>query len=244
MGVRLVVVGARGLAGLFTARRIRAGTLGRIALRIRRKRFITVVNPSKYNGSALLGVLNALSSPASNSCFFRKGRISGVGRGRLATLEGNGLNFVFRDFGLVSRLAMYRGMRLPLVCVNIGTGRHGREMGGMLRGMGLLRHTGRCPRRLSNKRRRHMTVTHTMIASYGLLLTSRPAKGLSSIGNVRMVRLLDRLGTRKAAVVVIARSRQSTVCTRHIVRLLSKRVMTRGIGHPLKGGISTGGRAM
>lgn len=233
-GARMEVVGMRGLSVLFDARRIRAGTLGRMAFRVRGKRFITVVKPSNYKGSALLGVLKALSAPASNSCLFRKGQISGVGRGRLATLQGKGVNFVFRDFGLVSRLAMCRGIRLPLICLGVGPARHGERMGRILRGIGVLRHTGRLPRRLSNKRRRHITVTHTMIAGTELLLTSRPANGLSSAGKIRIVRLLDALGGRKAAVVVIARSRHSTTCTRHVVHLLSNGVVTRGHGHPVR----------
>lgn len=220
------VVGARGLSVIFAARRIRAGTLGRIGVRIGRDRFITVVKPSNYNGSALLGVLKALSSPASNGCFFGNGRVSGVKRDRLATFHGKGVNFMFRDFGLVSRLAIFRGIRLPLICLNYQGSRHGQGIVRILSQVGVTRHTKRFPRRLSNKRRRHITVTHTIIASYPLVLTSRPAKGLSSAGKTRIVRLLQRLGKRKAAVIVIARSRQSTDFTRQVVRLLSNQIIS------------------
>lgn len=67
-GEFLAVVQARGLAEVFHARRIRAVTLGNMGVRMRSNRFVTVVNPSKYNGSALLGVLNLLSDPARNGC--------------------------------------------------------------------------------------------------------------------------------------------------------------------------------
>lgn len=54
------------LAGVFHARDMRAVTLGRVDVSVSRNRFMTVVKPSKYNGSALLGVLKLLSGPASN----------------------------------------------------------------------------------------------------------------------------------------------------------------------------------
>lgn len=225
----VVVVRVRGLDGMFHASRMRAVTLGRMGVRIGRKRFMTVVKPSNYKGSALLGVLNLLSGPARNDCGLLNGRMTGLGRGRHAHLHGNMVNFMFRDFGLVSRLGIFRGIRLPLACLKVGTDRHGRHILRVLGQVGLDRHTGRFPRRLSNNRRRHITVTHTIIAGPGLVLTSRPANGLSSGGNTRMVGLLARLGGRKADVIVMARSRRSTKFTRHIVRLFSNDMIT-GVG--------------
>lgn len=206
---------------------MRALTLGSMGVRIGRKRFITVVKPSNYKGSALLGVLNLLSGPASKRCCLGKARMSGCARTRHAGLHGKIVNFMFRDFGLVSRLGMCRGVRLPLLCVNVPTARHGHQIRATVRHVTVVRHDGRFPRRLSNKRRRHITVTHTIMSGPGLVLTSRPANGLSSGGKGRMVRLLGRLGGRNAAVIVIARSRRSTKFTKHVVGLFSKRMIAR-----------------
>lgn len=221
-----VVVGVRGLAGAFHAARMRALTLGGMDLRMESGRFMTVVKPSNYKGSALLGVVKLLSGPASKDCFLSKGRMNDLGRGSHAGIHGKGVNFIFRDFGLVSRLGIFRGVRLPLACLGVPTSRQGYQIGRVVRQVGVDRHTGRCPRRLSNNRRRHITVTHTIISKPGVVLTSRPANGLSSGGKRRIVRLLARLGGRKAAVIVIARDRHSTNFTDHMVGLFSKRVMT------------------
>lgn len=188
---------------------------------------MTVVKPSNYKGSALLGVLNLLSGPAKNACRLGKASISGFARTRHAGLHGKIVKFIFRDFGLVSRLGMFRGVRLPLLCVKVPTTRHGHQMRSTVGHVTVTRQMGRFPRRLSNKRRRHITVTHTMMTGPGLVLTSRPANGLSSGGNGRMVRLLARLGGRKAAVIVIARSRRSSNCTKEAVGLFSKRIIGR-----------------
>lgn len=196
-------------------------------MRMGRNRFITVVKPSNYKGSALLGVLNLLSGPAKKRCCLGKGRMSGCARSRHAGLHGKIVNFMFRDFGLVSRLGMCRGVRLPLLCVNVPTSRHGRQIRGTVRHVTVAREDGRFPRRLSKNRRRHITVTHTMMTGPGLVLTSRPANGLSSGGNGRIVKLLDRLGGRNAAVIVMARSRRSTNFTSQMVGLFSNRIMAR-----------------
>lgn len=135
---------------------------------------------------------------------------------------------MFRDFGLVSRLAMFRGMRLPLLCTNIPIHRHMSQIGGTLREVRVNRHARRCPRRLSKNRRRHITVTQTVIAGPGVVLTSRPANGLSSAGNGRIVLLLGRLGGSKTAIIVMARSRRGTRRTNHVIQVVSNYVLARG----------------
>lgn len=218
-----VVVALAGLRGVCQAGRVRAITLRGIGLAIGGKRFLDVVKPSNYNGSALLGVVKLLSTPASNAIRVTKVGAVGVGSGRLTRFHGRGLNFIFRSFRLVGSLGMLSGIRLPLLCHGIDTGRHHRTTITILRGINLSRHVHRFPARLSNNRYRHITVTHTVINGPSVVLTSRPANGLSSGVKTRIVRLLRGLGGRsKHAVIVIARGRRRTHRASHAIHFFSK----------------------
>lgn len=74
------------------------------------------------------------------------------------------------------------------------------------------------PSTLSNKRGREATVTETLIAEPTVVLTSRPAKGLSSRARLRIVDLLgDYISSFKRALVVVARSRAVTRVTSRVV---------------------------
>lgn len=221
--VLAVVVGLANVGGVCHAGRVRAITLRGMGLRIGGKRFLDVVKPSNYKGSALLGVVNLLSTPADNAVRVTNAGISNVGSGRLTTFHGRGLNFIFRSFRLVGSLGILSGIRLPLLCEGISTGRHHRLTRRMLGGINLDRHVHRVPARLSNNRYRHMTVTHTVVNGPRVVLTSRPANGLSSGVNTRIVRLLRRLGGRsKHAVIVIARGRRRTGRASHAIHFFSK----------------------
>lgn len=217
-----IVVALASLSGVCHAGRVRAMTLRGIGLAITHNRFLDVVKPSKYKGSALLGVVKLLSAPSANAVRVGNARARKVGSGRLTTFHGGALKFIFRSFRLVGSLGMLSGIRLPLLCHHIGNDRHGHLTGRILRGIKLDRHVGRFPARLSNNRYRQMTMTHTVVNGPRVVLTSRPANGLSSGVKTRIVRLLRHLGGRsKHAVIVIARGRRRTGRASHAIHFFS-----------------------
>lgn len=219
----VTVVGLANVGGVCHAGRVRALTLRGMGLSITGKRFIDVVNPSNYNGSALLGVVKLLSTPDDKGVRVGNASMRDVGSGRLTTFHGGALNFMFRSFRLVGSLGIVSGIRLPLLCEGVTTGRHAHLTGRILSHINLDRHVQRVPARLSKKRYRHMTVTHTVINGPRVVLTSRPANGLSSGVNTRIVRLLRGLGGRsKQAVIVMARGRRRTGRASEAVHFFSK----------------------
>lgn len=214
---------------LINSRAIR--TLGNMDFGVCRNRFIAVVNGSNSNGSALLGRLNYLSAPSGNRCCLSNIDIHGVDHGSETVLHGHGVNFVFRGCGLLPGAADMRGMRLPLVCgPTVDTRSHGRHTVRTLGTMKLNRELCRGDGRVSNKRVRHMTVTHTLIGGPTIVLTSRTANGLSAEADFRVLILFRGLCTRNEAVVFMARGPSVTGCSDHGVRLHSKRVVDSACG--------------
>lgn len=214
---------AASLGGCCNARPGVAGTLSNIALSVRRNRFITVINASNDNGSALLGVVNKLSAPASNDVGMGKGRLSGLGSRRLAVFHEHGVKFVFRGCGLIPILGICRGVILPIRLSNSAIS--GQFVSRMIGVLTLSKGLGDVPGGLSNNRRRHMTVTHTLISGPTVVLTSRPANGLSDQADDSILNLLgiaDR-GFRRA-LMVVARGGRVTRLTSQVVHVRSKGV--------------------
>ncbi len=186
-----------------------------VGLRVGPGRFISVLNPSNDNGSALVGVVNYLSIPSGKSCVLSNRCISDYARSRLDRVEKGGVKFVFRRFGLLPRLATCRGIRVPLLCRGLAPTREGRQILEALTRMNLASHVRRGPARLSNNRRRQITVTHILTTRPSVVLTSRPANGLSSASNRRVVGVVGSLRSRNGAVILVARSVGITGRTRH-----------------------------
>lgn len=101
-----IVLRAGRLYGFCNTNRGRIGTIGRISVRVRRKRFITVIKGSNSNGDALLRVLKKLSAPAGNDIALTKGSLCEVGRSTLTIFHEEGVKFIFRTFGLISSIGI------------------------------------------------------------------------------------------------------------------------------------------
>lgn len=65
------------------------GTLSGVSFSVRGKRFVSLLNPSKYNGAALLHAVTSLLRPASNGI-----EMDGVAPGRVELVRG--FNVIFR----------------------------------------------------------------------------------------------------------------------------------------------------
>lgn len=87
------------------------------------------------------------------------------------------------------------------------------------------------PSTLSNKRRRHITVTHTLIRAPQILLLSRPLDGLSTHLQLRVHRRVHHLiGKANVAAVFIARSRRRTLSVSSHVILVGRNIIRRCSG--------------
>lgn len=168
-----------GIAGRCSGNRT---TLGKISIGVRHKRFMFVINSDKSNGSALVGLVVGRLGPARNAVVIGNRGLGHVGREGVTGCEEK-LKIMFRSFHLLGSHDVCRGVTFTLHIARAPAHMVGGGMPTTLSLIKLTRGCGSFPGRLSNKRRRHMTVTETVMGRPTVLLTSRPAKGLSPAGS-------------------------------------------------------------
>lgn len=183
-----------------------AGTLGGIGVGVRSKRFIFIINTSNTNGDAFLGLVVRRRGPADNAIVINSCSSSAVGGGRIPCCE-EAVNVIFRSFHLVPGVDICSGITFTVHIVNTGRGSVEGHIPCVLRLINLSRGTHSVPGRLSNNRRRHISLTETLMGGPGLVVTSRPANGISPRVDRRVIRVLAGVGGNNAAIVVIARRR-------------------------------------
>lgn len=220
----VAVLRAGSLGGCCNARPGVAHTLSNMGFSIRRKRFMTIMKASNSKGSALLRVVKKLSAPASKDIIMTKGRLTGVGSRRLAVFHEEGVNFVFRGCGLIPVLGICRGVILPMRLSKSAMSRG--FVSRIIAVLKLRSGLGDVPGGLSNNRRREITVTETLITGPTVILTSRPANGLSSGADTSILKLLREADERfSRALMVVARGGTVTRLTSHVIEVRSKGVM-------------------
>lgn len=153
-------------------------TTDKVSIRVGRNRFICMMKPDNTNGSAFVGVVCQRRGPSDKAVAVSKMGLTALG-GTGMPLVQHGVNIIFRSFGLLRALAICRGITFTLRIVRRRPGGVGGRIVRALSLMNLGRGTEVLPARLSNKRRRHISVTESVMGSPGIIVTSRPAKGLS-----------------------------------------------------------------
>ncbi len=213
-----------GVAGDFKALRI----LGNVSLRVKGNRMIDVMKPDKTKGAALLRVVKALSGPSDKDVIVSNTSIGRFDGGNLSSFHGQHVNFMFRFRRLLPRFATLRGIVVPTCVKRTSAGRTKRQTGRLLSFVKLSRHCRRGPGRLSNKRGRQITITHTLVGQPTMIFTSRPSNDLSSRGGDRLRRLFFSLHSGfNRAFIVIARSSRLTQLASYAVRVGSNVVASK-----------------
>lgn len=149
-------------------------TSSRIDFNVRGKGLITLLKPSKDKGAALLHVVTKLRAPGDNSVCVSKRHIGSI------PTTGQNVNFMFRGCTLFHCVAICSGMTFNLRLTGIPGGRVGGHIARLLRLAKLDKVRGHCPGRLSNKRHRQITFTHTLTPGPRMLLLSRPFTTVST----------------------------------------------------------------
>lgn len=200
--VNVTSVGVSGIRGTFKG----IVTISRLGLSVGSKRFFAFLKPDKYNGAAALQVVTKFCCPAGNIIHFNSGSVAHM------PPRGEGANVIFRGCTLFPRVAIFRGITFKLEIEGLNSGRLGVGIGTMLRGIELRRCTSHRIDRLDKNRRRHITLTETLIVRPRVLLLSRPLDGLSTGLHSRVEdRVLELRGSCGVAAVCIARSRTRTL---------------------------------
>ncbi len=209
--------------------RANARTLRSIGVGVGGNRFIFIMNSSNTNGDAFVGLVVHRRGTGANGVIMGNFSLAGVGHGSIPVLH-EAVNVIFRSFELVPAVDIFSGITFTVRIMNTSDGRVEGRISGTLSGINLKRGTHSVPGRLSNNRRRHINLTHTLMGSPSLVVTSRPANGISPGVSCRVMALLARVGGGNAAVLVMARSRGLIHSfRRHIVVLSNNGVVTSGI---------------
>lgn len=197
-------------------------SISSLGLSVGSNRFLILINPSNYNGSAALHVLTNLRRIGGNHVLVNNGSIAAVRPG------SHSVTVIFRGCTLCPRVAITSGVNFTLGVTNAPGSRVHGHIRGTTRVLSLARCLSHGPGTLSNKRHRHITVNHTVIHRPGIFLVSRPLSGLSTGLHIRAHARVTTLRHRlNIAALCIARSRARTLAVNSHVTIVGLNVLRR-----------------
>lgn len=174
-----------------------------------------MINRGNTKGDALVGALLNLRRPVS-----KRVRVnSNLHQGRVNCLPRRAV--IRESFPTSIRRVILSNYRDHYKLHPFCDQRRGRLTRSTVRGVRVKSLTGYYCQRLSNNRRRHILLTHTLYTAQGVLLLSRPISNLSPGIAARVCRLVRGLGRRRnVAILVVSRSVRTTIyCTDRVLRI-------------------------
>lgn len=208
-------------------------TVGNVSFRMGRKRIVTLVNTGKTKGAAALRAVAKLLSPGGNSIVFRKASVAGVPTRGVISVK---VTRIPRKQEIFTRLDICRGLGVN-TCAEGSGGRVRRDLTGICGEFPhLRREEGRVTKALDNKRRRVLTVKHTLVSGPGVVLVSRPSVKLSPVFMGRVFSVVRTMDRDKAAMLLMRRGTGGTLSvTSHTCILRANGVaVSKGTGSLLR----------
>lgn len=230
---------------------IRTGS--RMSLALEGSRVLTVLKRGKDKGAALVGVVCKVCCPSRKRVFMGKGRMAVHSPGSSCRLK---VNVMRRRFGLMSMLAMTRGVILKLPKgKGLSVGEVARSVRGLTSGCNFRLSLSRGVCRVSISRGRAIRVVGVLCHNTEVLVLSRPATILAPRRSSQLFSVLEGVEGSKYSVVVVARGlrriltlsshitvlegkgcvsamRATRTGTRDLSRVVMNNEMSLGVSHP------------
>ena len=109
------IIETEGLDMRYRTETLETLALNKVALKIKRGEFISIMGPSGCGKSTLLNVLAMLDKPTAGHYYFDGTDISNFSERERAKIRKAQVGFVFQSFNLIDELSVYENVELPLL---------------------------------------------------------------------------------------------------------------------------------
>ena len=201
-----------------------------IDLTVRVGELVAVMGPSGSGKSTLLTIAGSLEEPTSGTVVVAGWPLAGMAYDEQAHLRRTAIGYVFQDFNLLPGLTAVENVAMPLELDGMSARRARAVAQEALARLGLAERGQHFPDDLSGGERQRVAIARAVVGDRRLVLADEPSGALDSVNGESIIRLLARIATQGAAVVVVTHDAKLAAWADRVLFLhdgrLSNRVAT------------------
>ena len=201
-----------------------------IDLVVRVGELVAVMGPSGSGKSTLLTIAGSLEEPTSGTVVVAGRPLVGMAYDEQAHLRRTAIGYVFQDFNLLPGLTAVENVAMPLELDGMSARRARAVAQEALARLGLAERGQHFPDDLSGGERQRVAIARAVVGDRRLVLADEPSGALDSVNGESIIRLLARIATQGAAVVVVTHDAKLAAWADRVLFLhdgrLSNRVAT------------------
>jgi len=194
--------------------------LNRVSLEIGRGEFVCLSGPSGSGKTTLLNAIGGLDTPDSGEIAIDGTRIDRSSKSELADLRLHRLGFVFQAYNLIPVLTATENVEFVMQVQGVPAAERHRRSREILGEVGLAGMEDRLPAQLSGGQQQRVAVARAIVSRPALVLADEPTANLDSHSATHLMRIFQRLNTKRGVTFVIATHDESVMAyARRLIRM-------------------------
>jgi len=172
-----------------------------VSLRVQEGEFVAVMGPSGSGKSTLMHILGCLDVPTSGEYLFAGEDVARMNERGLASIRNRRIGFVFQQFHLLSSMAAWRNVELPLL---YRAARDRKQMAlNALAQVGLSARVQHRPNQLSGGQQQRVAIARALVTTPTMILADETTGNLDSKSSREVLDILTGLNKSGHTIVLI-----------------------------------------
>ncbi|MDP9220321.1 MAG: ABC transporter ATP-binding protein [Actinomycetota bacterium] len=193
--------------------------LAGVSLEIDRGDYVAIMGPSGSGKSTLMHIMGCLDGPTSGHYELAGIDVSEMTEADLAEVRNQQIGFVFQQFNLLSSMAAWRNVELPLCYAGTPKAeRKERAMDALAR-VGLGDRTGHRPGEMSGGQQQRVAVARALVTDPALILADEPTGNLDSHATADVLGLFAELHASGRTIVLITHEADVAARAGRVIRI-------------------------
>jgi putative ABC transport system ATP-binding protein len=193
--------------------------LAGVSLEVARGDYVAIMGPSGSGKSTLMHIMGCLDSPTAGHYDLAGIDVSEMSEAELAEVRNQQIGFVFQQFNLLSSMAAWRNVELPLCYAGVHrTERRQRALDALDR-VGLADRANHRPGEMSGGQQQRVAVARALVTDPALILADEPTGNLDSRSTADVLALFAELHDSGRTIVLITHEADVAGQARRVIRI-------------------------
>ena len=197
------VVVIQKLTKLYQQGEVEVRALNDVSLTIAEREFLSLMGPSGSGKSTLLHIIAGIDRPTSGTCTVQGVQVNDLNESQLADWRNQNVGFVFQTFNLIPVLTAFENVELPLLLMDLSSGRRRELVHTALELVGLSDRRTHLPRQLSGGQEQRVAIARAIVTDPRLIVADEPTGNLDHQSAEDVLQILQALSKEAGKTVIM-----------------------------------------
>lgn len=191
------------LTKIYKGKMFETKALDDVSFSLQEGSFVAVMGDSGSGKTTLLNILGGMDSATQGEVLFSGTDTQKLSPGQLDKFRKENISFVFQHFALIDEYTVYENLEAPLLARDVKKKVRKKEIGEVLKSLGLEDYTYQLPDQLSGGQRQRVALARSILCKAPIILADEPTGALDEGNTSRVMELFQALHKEGKTIILI-----------------------------------------